>query len=67
MLENIDSNAYPQSMFSSKNIYIYIKYQSFLSENFQFLEVKFSIYLNVRVFVMHGGIHVHVHFIELLM
>ena len=24
----------------------------FLSENFQFLEVKFSIYLNLRVFVM---------------
>ena len=28
------------------------KYQSFLSENFQFLEMKFSIYLNRRVFVM---------------
>ena len=28
------------------------KYQSFLSENFQFLEVNFSIYLNRRVFVM---------------
>ena len=29
------------------------KYESFLSENFQFLEVKFSsIYLNKRVFVM---------------
>ena len=28
------------------------KYQSFLSENLQFLEVKFSIYLNRRVFVM---------------
>ena len=27
-------------------------YQNFLSENFQFLEVKFSIYLNRRVFVM---------------
>ena len=26
------------------------KYQSFLSENFQFLEVKFSIYLNRRAF-----------------
>ena len=25
---------------------------SFLSENFQFLEVKFSIYLHMRVFVM---------------
>ena len=28
------------------------KYQRFLFENFQFLEVKFSIYLNRRVFVM---------------
>ena len=28
------------------------KYQSFLSKNFLFLEVKFSIYLNRRVFVM---------------
>ena len=28
------------------------KNQSFLSETFQFLEVKFSIYLNMRVFVM---------------
>ena len=30
----------------------YEKYQSILSVNFQFLEVKFSIYLNRRVFVM---------------
>ena len=30
----------------------YEKYQSFLSENFQFLEVKFIIYLNRHVFVM---------------
>ena len=30
----------------------YEKYQSFLSENFQFLEVKFSLYLNRHVFVM---------------
>ena len=28
------------------------KYQIFLSENFQFLEVNFSTYLNRRVFVM---------------
>ena len=28
------------------------KCQRFLSENFQFLEVKFSIYLNKRVFIM---------------
>ena len=30
----------------------YEKYQSFLSENFQFLKVKVSIYLNRRVFIM---------------
>ena len=30
----------------------YEKYLSILSENFQFLEIKFSIYLNRRVFVM---------------
>ena len=29
-----------------------MKNMSFLSENFQFLEVKFSIYLNRHVFVM---------------
>ena len=28
------------------------KYQSFLTENFQFLDVKFSIFSNRRVFVM---------------
>ena len=32
----------------------YEKYQHFLSENFQFLEVKFSIYLNRHVFVMQA-------------
>ena len=30
----------------------YENYQRFLSENFQVLEVKFSLYLNRRVFVM---------------
>ena len=30
------------------------KYSRFLSENFKFLEVKFSVYLNRRVFVMHS-------------
>ena len=30
----------------------YEKYQSLLSENFQFLEVNFSIYFNRHVFVM---------------
>ena len=28
------------------------KYQNYLSENFRFLAVKFSVYLNRRVFVM---------------
>ena len=32
----------------------YEKHQSFLSENFQFLVVNFSIYLNKRVFVMRS-------------
>ena len=32
----------------------YEKYQNFSSENFHFLVVKFSIYLNRRVFVMFG-------------
>ena len=60
MLENIDcgypleppprggSNEYPNLCFEHK----YEKYQKFLCENFQFLEVKFCIYLNRRVFVM---------------
>ena len=30
----------------------YEKYKIFLSENFHFLVVKFSVYLNRRVFVM---------------
>ena len=30
----------------------YEKYQNFLSKNFHFLVVKFSVYLNRRVFVM---------------
>ena len=54
------SNEYPQSMFwevltSTHNLCFeqkYEKYQSFLSINFQFLEVKFSIYLNKHVFEM---------------
>ena len=31
----------------------YEKYQNFLSENFQFLVVKFSVYLNRHVIVMY--------------
>ena len=42
------SNEYQQLCFEQN----FEKYQSFLSELFQFLEVKFSIYLNRRVFVM---------------
>ena len=30
----------------------YEKYQDFSSENFHFLMVKFSVYLNRRVFIM---------------
>ena len=30
------------------------KYLNFLSEKFQFLEIKFSIYMNRRVFIMLG-------------
>ena len=49
------------------------KYQIFLSDNFQFLEVKYSIYLNRRVFVMvlcdcassfdifYTGLNVHIY------
>ena len=34
----------------------YEKYQHFLSENFQFLVMKFSIYLDRRVFVMQTSL-----------
>ena len=43
------SNEYQQSMFWAE---IWKNIRVFLSENFQFLEVKFSIYLNRRVYVM---------------
>ena len=43
------SNEYPQSMFWAE---IWKNIRVFVSENFQFLEVKFSIYLKRRVFVM---------------
>ena len=33
-----------------------LKISEFFSENFQFLVVKFSIYLNMRVFVMRGRV-----------
>ena len=45
------SNEYPQSIcFEQK----YKKYQNFLSEKLSFLVVKFSVYLNRRVFVMQN-------------
>ena len=56
------SKAYPQSMFvevvqtSTHNLCFeqkYEKHQIFLSENFPFLVVNFSIYLIRRVFVMY--------------
>ena len=43
------SNEYPQSMFWAEIRKIS---EFFLSENFQFLEVKSSVYLNRRVFEM---------------
>ena len=43
------SNKYHNLCFEQK----YEKYQSFLPEKFHFLVVKFSIYLNRRVFVMN--------------
>ena len=42
------SNGYQNLCFEQK----YEKYRNFLSENFHFLVVKFSVYLNRRVFVM---------------
>ena len=45
------SNEYPQQKYEN--------YQSFLSENFQFWEVKFSIYLNRHVFVMSAERTIH--------
>ena len=44
------SNEYPHLCSEQK----YEKISEFLSENFQFLEVKFTIYLNRRVFVMNA-------------
>ena len=37
----------------------YEKYQNFLSENFHFLVIKFSVYLNRHVFVMQSR-HCHI-------
>ena len=49
------SNEYPQSMF-----WVEIwKFQNFLSEKFHFLVVKFSVYLNTRVFVMAARVLDH--------
>ena len=43
------SNEYHNLWFEQK----YERYRNFLSENIQFLVVKFSVYLNRRVFVMY--------------
>ena len=43
------SNKYPQSMFGAE---IWKVSEFFLSENFQFLDVKYPMYLNRRVFLM---------------
>ena len=40
------------------------KYQNFLSENFHFLVVKFSVYLNRHVFVMIETIHSQPYFLS---
>ena len=40
------------------------KNRVFLSDNFQFLEVKFSIYLNRRVFVMSGSFSLCIIYIQ---
>ena len=55
------SNEYRLSMFYSDICKIS---QFFLSENFKFLEVKFSIYLNTRVFVMFFFVFRHYPYIS---
>ena len=44
------SNEYPQSVFSSRNMK---NISIFLSDNFHFWVLKFSVYLNRHVFVMN--------------
>ena len=47
---------------STHNLYFeqkYEKYHFFLSENFQFLEMKVSVYLNRRVFGMNKRTQIH--------
>ena len=39
----------------------YEKYHNFLSENFRFLDMKFFIYLNRRVFVMEDKMNRNIH------
>ena len=48
----------------------YEKYQNFSSENFHFLVIKFSVYLNRRVFVMSRfflGVHKNNFFLAMLL
>ena len=49
LIRTASANEYPQSMFLSGNVKIL---EGFFIGTFQFLEVKFSIYWNRRVFVM---------------
>ena len=56
------SNEYLQSMFWTE----IRKISEFLSENFQFLEVKFSIYLNRHVFVMSSVLACRIFIVELI-
>ena len=51
------SNEYPNLCFEQK----YEKHKSFLSGNFSVFEVKFSIYLNRRVFVMNTWWRVNIY------
>ena len=44
----------------------YKKYQNFLSENFYFLVVKFSVYLNRNVFIMYNRVVELVRFMLLI-
>ena len=42
----------------------YVKYRIILSENFHFLVLKFSVYLNRRVFIMFSDIAAQITFIQ---
>ena len=58
MLKNIDCGYSLEAVLTSTHNLCfeqkYEKYKSFLSENFQLLEMKFSKYLNRRVYVIES-------------